>query len=735
VDFVTLLTLLGVIATAFVPLIGYLVKQRKELRNYYSVIWKSSKKLTPREVLGERPFYSFYQKRKEDAQLQQIISRKENVLLTGPPLSGKSRAFFEYLKASPKSYDVIIPRSVSMQSFQYPKDFRFWKDRIIYIEDLQAYIDKQDYYHLLFKASGSKKVILIASCHSGKQLKTLKNKLVEHQQDINTIFGDNVIDFGTISHAEGEHIAGKTGVTWDKVKFNGTIGSIFMRLSEMEKRYDQCSIIEKTILRSIRNLYICGLYNDNDTYSLDWIKLTAMSFELEGKDFEWTGWLKQLEEKEFIHVIRRNKIFAEDAYLETIVKPEIPVRNVDVFGEMIEVFKDNPDALISLGEKAYSVGGVDIEITDYMKSAIQAGDYALKTVNKENVLQIAKILRMIGASYWKLSKVEDTLRNCTEAGKYLSKAFEYLTPQTYPVEYATVKNTLGNVYCSLAEIEKAAENIKTGISHYEDAIKYLEYSGVDNSYAVTLNNLGAAYLILSYSENPAENQKKAIEIFSKSLEISERNKFQLYSALTLNNLGNSYSMLSEYEEPVNNLNKAIAYYDRTLEYYVKEKYPMHFALTKHNIGNALSMLAKFDSKNGESFCMEAIEAYKKALEIRTPDKFPRSYATTMDNLGDAYIELAKFKNPEENCYKALDAFEEVLSVRRPEENPFYHALVCYHKGKAYSLLAEYEDKTENYNKALEAFDESLKVFTETEYPAYYNKVQNKISQLKKIFFK
>jgi hypothetical protein len=271
-----------------------------------------------------------------------------------------------------KSADVLATRAVSMTNFSIPPNIKLWKEKIIFIDDLQYYVEKQDNFHLLFKAAKEGKIPIIATCHSGRELVKVKNKMVEQNIDIENIFGEDVIEFDKLQAETGKEIAAKLGMEWDKVKFNGTIGSIFMRLSEMERRYDNCDNIEKTILRVLRNMYIAGVNDENGVFNLEWIKKAAKSYELEGKDFEWTGWMKSLDDKEFVKIARRNKIWAEDAYLEFIVKPLVEMHVTEILDEMADIFSGNPDALIMIGERAYDSGIIDVQIADYMKIVIKA---------------------------------------------------------------------------------------------------------------------------------------------------------------------------------------------------------------------------------------------------------------------------------------------------------------------------------------------------------------------------
>lgn len=76
-------------------------RRRKEkigaLNEFYTFTGKSSS-LTP-DVLFEkmRRFNKYYYRRKEDDLIDESLKNKENLLVIGPPLGGKSRAIYEAL--------------------------------------------------------------------------------------------------------------------------------------------------------------------------------------------------------------------------------------------------------------------------------------------------------------------------------------------------------------------------------------------------------------------------------------------------------------------------------------------------------------------------------------------------------------------------------------------------------------------------------------------------------------
>lgn len=732
-DLTILLTILGIIATIAAPAAGYILKLRKEYKIYYSVIWKSSKKLKARELLGERPYDEYYYTRNIDTQIQRSLERRRNIVIVGPPLSGKTRSFFNALKQLRTPVHLLVPRSVQVTNFQFPKDFVFWKPQMIFIDDLQYYIERQDSFYLLFREAKERGIPIAATCHSGREFKKVKNKMVEQNLDLDIIFGDDIIEMEKISADEGKLVSEKLGMKWDTVKFNGTIGSIFMRLSEMERRFDNCDNIEKTILRSLRNLYKSGIYEENSIFRLEWIKKAAGMFELEGRDFEWTGWIKNLEDKEFVKIARRNKVWAEDAYLEFVVKPEVEFQQTDIFESMTEVFSDNAEVLQMLGERAYDIGIVDTQIGDYMKIAIGSFEKVLALIDKDSQhAEYIKAQNYLGQSYWSLSKVKDTIQNSLKAVEYSNEILKTISIETHPVEYARIKNRIGSTYTAFAEIETREENCLSAIEAYNEALKVFTFADFPVEYARVHNNLGGAYLILAEVKDKTANYKKAIISFEETLRVvTSADNPKLY-AIAKNNIANTYARLSDIEDSESNLKRSIEAYNDVLGQQSKEKAALQYGMTKNNIGNAYAMLALIKDKKLN--LDNAIRAFEEALEVRKPEQVPIQYANTMFNLGDAYLVKSELDNDAEPLYRAIDAFEESLIIRKKAEYPIQFAECKTGLGKAYVNLAGFEDKTENYHKAIASFDDALKIFTEEKFPENYRMLQEEISKAKKIFF-
>ena len=517
--------IIGILSTILIALVGFSYNRNRKIKAYYEVVWEKSSSLNPKEVLGMRPFNKYYYQRPEDDLIGGSLNKKENVLIIGSPLSGKSRAAYQALMNLSKPHDVIIPKctDINRENFLFPKHLKFWRPRVILFDDLHRLVEQQNFEHL-FELAMKNDVIVVATCRSGMEYKKVKNKMLDKNINLEAIFA-NSIELRRVSEDAGRKIAHEVGKNWDEVRFDGTIGSILVPLTEMERRFDQCTEVEKTILRAIKNLYICGIYEENQVFPLSWIKTLVKKDGLEGKDFEWSGWLENLENKELLALVK-DKVQAEEVYLEYLVKPKSAMSNLDVFQEMLATFPGVPEALFRLGKRAYGIGTVELEKAEYMKVATRAYEEALKLYTLDRFpMGYATTQNNLGTAYGKLAEVKDTAEHCKKAIKAHEEALKVRTLHRFPMDYATTQNNLGNAYGRLAQVEDTAENCKKAIKAFEEALKVRTLDHFPIQYAQTQNNLGNAYGTLAEVEAKAENCKRAIKAFEETLKVFTKEEF------------------------------------------------------------------------------------------------------------------------------------------------------------------------------------------------------------------
>lgn len=363
---------------------------------------------------------------------------------------------YEALKES-KKYDLIIPRStdISIESFFLPRQLKVWKTKLMFIDDLHRFVEQQNFEYL-FELCRKKKINLIATCRSEIEYKKTKKRMLDKNLDLETEFFGEIIEINEISEVQGKEIAEKVNKNWNKVKFNKTVGSVFMPLAEMHKRFEECTFEEKVILRAVKKLYVCGVYEEGQIFQLDQIIKASENEGLKKEKFELEELIKKLCEKEFTKIEEQNldRIWAEEVYLEDIVElnhPEIPV-----FEEILSVFAETPEALFKIGNRTYEIGSIKLQKAKYMKIAIKAYQNALKIRTVEQFpIQYAMTQNNIGTAYSTLAEVEEKAQNCKKAIEAYQNALKILTEELYPAYNEIIVDNIENLikFCKINEID------------------------------------------------------------------------------------------------------------------------------------------------------------------------------------------------------------------------------------------------------------------------------------------
>ena len=716
------LIILAIVVAILIPHLQSFIKRQRAIRAFYEVIWEKSSSLNPETVLGGRPFNEYHE-REQDKALNKLLSEKKNTLVIGQPLAGKTRTVYQALINLNKACDVLIPRCliINIESFLLPRHFDFWKKRLIFIDDLQRFVEMENFDHL-FKVAKENNFIIVATCRSGFEFKKVKAKFLDKNIGLETIFNDNIIEMDIISPEMGKEIAEKAKIDWDSVKFNGIIGSIFMKFDEMEKRFQESEKTEKIILRAIKKLHISGVYEERQIFPLKLIKIVSKIDGIDENNPEWIDWLVSLEDKDFIRK-KNDTIWSEEAYLENIINLE--KSNLDVFDEMITTFLEKPDVLFKIGDKAYETGLYILEKAEYMKIAIKAYQEVLKVITLEKFpVDYAMTQNNIGIAYRTLGEVEDQAENCKRAIKACKEALKIYTLEKFPIQFAITQNNIGNAYVRLGEVEEKVQNCKRAIKAYQEALKVRILEKFPMDYAMTQNNIGNAYRTLGEVEEKVQNCKRAIKACKEALKIYTFEKFPMDYAMAQNNIGIAYQSLGEVEEKAQNCKRAIKACKEALKVRTLEKFPVDYAITQHNIGIAYQSLGEVEDRAEN--CKRTIKVCKEALKVRTLEKFPVDYAMTQNNIGIAYQSLGEVEDEAENCKRAIKAYQETLKVKTLEKFPVDYAMTQNNIGIAYLSLGAVEDQAENYKRAIKVCKEALKIRTLEKFPVDYAMTQNNL---------
>ncbi|CBN58811.1 MULTISPECIES: tetratricopeptide repeat protein [Kamptonema] len=739
-DLISLISVcVPVIVTVAIPSIGHFYSRKTKLATHYLLIWQKASSLKQNEALRKklldslRPFPHFYLRKREVAEIEESINQEESIVIVGKPLSGKTRMVYESIRDKP--WDVLLPKLVDInpETFILPKRFTLkpWRQKIVILDDLQRWIEVQN-FDILLRDLTEKSLIVVATCRSSQEELKVKNYFTAKNLDYGTFFPKR-ISLKDIEREDAEDIAKKENKDWDKdvVRFNGTVGSIFMKLGVMKGRFESCNIELKTILRVLRQLYRCGIYEENQFFPTKWIKQLSEVKNLSSSDYQWIEWFKQLSDAEFLTLRPRGEgVEAEEVYLEdeTIIQPELSRNRLEEMDETLEPFGEESDALIRLGDRAYDLGKIDSDKVHYQHLAIKAYKKALIIYTPSRFPRdYAMTQHNLGNAYQALADVEDKRDNCKKAIKAYEQALNIRTRKEVPMDYAKTMNNLGTAYRNLAEVENKRANCEEAIKAYREALKIRTRKEVPMDYAMTMTNLGAAYRTLAEVENKRKNCKKAIAACEEALEIRTRKEVPNDFAKTHNNLGAAYRTLAEIENKGKNCKEAIKSYLQALKIRTFDKFPIYYANTQNNLGVAYRTLAEVEDKRCN--CERAIKAYKKAFRVRKFPELAMDYAQTQNNLGDAYRTLAEVENNKGNCERAIEAYLEALKIRTIETVPMDYAQTQNNLGDAYRTFAEVEDKRGNCERAIEAYRKALEVFAVEKILESSQTVNNKILEI------
>ncbi|MDQ1326915.1 MAG: hypothetical protein QG641_195, partial [Candidatus Poribacteria bacterium] len=183
--FITLIAIpliVGIIASVIA---NNITKERKKLKAFFSIINEKTGKLKPNDILGDRAkeesgfVKDFYFERNYDRHLYNLINEGKNVLVTGEPLSGKTRLIYNTLKAL-GGFRVWIPDIVDFDNSIFP--YLKSKKGIVLFDDMDKYIGKQNIEGMISRLV-SKGFIILATCKNGNELAILNNFLTEKSRD------------------------------------------------------------------------------------------------------------------------------------------------------------------------------------------------------------------------------------------------------------------------------------------------------------------------------------------------------------------------------------------------------------------------------------------------------------------------------------------------------------------------------------------------------------------------
>ncbi|NOQ24678.1 MAG: hypothetical protein GQ564_04880 [Bacteroidales bacterium] len=241
----------------------------------------SAKNLSVANILDIRAnsYQKFYHERSTDDEIFNALIADQSVLIIGNSLSGKTRAVYEVLKKEEfKDYLVIIPEIVN-DFIDFPKfeNINLFanseKKKIIFLDDIHLFFQKENANYFIHNILRNG-ITIIATCMTGPEfdifLESVESKVDEQFEliEIPKIQKDIIEHFDTLN------------LKIEKDRFDGNIGSLFLSLNVMKKRYqklvkskqDGTVKLALTILEILKALYFSANFEQKSAYSTDKMK-------------------------------------------------------------------------------------------------------------------------------------------------------------------------------------------------------------------------------------------------------------------------------------------------------------------------------------------------------------------------------------------------------------------------------------------------------------------------------
>jgi len=675
------LVVIGLFLTILIPIILAIVqsvhKKRSIIQQSYKnkIYNKRSSKLTPKEFLGLRAdnrkgFHkNLYLKRKDHEELRKLLSNKENVLVTGTPLAGKTRMIYEVLKDL-RGFYVSYPNENLLADTPLPTKK---KKSIIIFDDLDNYVSNQNLKPFIDKAINNG-FIIAATCKAGAEEKEILSKLELYKFFSKEITIENLAEKEL---EEFKNMANNHGVRILIDQFNGTIGSLLLPLDGMRRRFKKYPRPKQDVMMVVKKLFLTGVYKGKGEYLISNVEKIYKTFVSNFDKEQFADYIKELEQDSFLTRKNNETIEVEEVYLHKSDKGNIvdfypPETEDKIFDDVFVLFKNDSDSMQMVADRANKIG-ITTHSAEYSKKAIRfyneilGNNYINKFPDKRS-----KIHNNIGLAYINLSQMENQKQNLLEAIKYFEESLKVRSTNKLSYEYAETQSNLGLAFAELADLQDTLDEdkkkyLENGIECYSEALKIIIIDKFPGEYATIQTNLGVAYLSLAEINDKTENVTESIKCFNEALKVFTIDKFPYYYAANQINLGVAYLILDDEKTKKDNLMKSIEYFSEALKVPIIEKYLYEYAKIQRNLGTAYKDFA--DIEDRKENLIKSAKYFDNSLKVFKFNDYPLKYADTHDDLGDVYICLAGMGDKEINRIKAIEHYKEALKVYNKNDYP------------------------------------------------------------------
>lgn len=715
-EYIIKIIVLGIIVGLIVELIIKMIEFRKVKEKYFE-FYKKLDDISPSDF-NIAEYKNYYYHSKENDLIIEALNKGSNVIITGKPKAGKTRAAYESL-IKLNTFKIIKfwpSRQIDLEDIPnwLLKDKILIKSKIVvFIDDLDKYVDKLDINHLLKKLDlNTKEFQIVATCRTGTEYNYVKREFNE------SIRNFKVIELRDIDKVIAKDLSAKYGLNYED--YDGTIGSIFLGLEDMYNRYDGLSDEYHVLFRIIK------LFSDANTFIIDKNILNEVYLKKIGKELipriSFDTMIENLEENSLIIQKKGTVQIAHDCYLDfanynastndLLWLREILIEKnyIDGLFDIAVTFNNNnlyEDSLICINailrttEDYFALNnrGIILQSLERLEESLESFNMAIKLDPHLEIAYKGKCdtLRFMG-------KFKEGIKCC-------DKSLE-INPEYYKGHISK-----GNILADLKKFDDALACFDRAIkidpkntgAFYNKGVTLMELKRLDDALACfndalkidphDFDSLAAKGQTLMDLGKPDE----ALCCFNESLKVNFKGKDN--DEMALNNKAVALNILNRKKEGMEYLNKVLkinpnnekALMSRAMELYENGEYNKSIIdynrLIRINPNNKKALINKGVVLAEMGKYEEAIINYDKVLEMNQSDK------SVLFNKGNSLFYLNKYDD-------ALECFKNILKLnptKKPTKNQVLKNMnsVLTNLGNQCITSEKYDEALDYCNKILE----------------------------------
>jgi len=694
--------------------------------------------LTRGNITGR--FNDYYYERDVDNELKSNIENiinnllKKHILIMGPPLAGKSRLIYQTLKKLDKNFDFIIPESPNkLEHNEIIKSIN-GKKKILILDDVYHYINTPNFDDILNRLLYVDNLMIIASCRTNKDFRLFEDRLLNKHLDLENIF--NIINIGKIEQEVAKEIAEQVQIDWNDTEFDGNIGSIFIKLSEMKRRYRSSSKECRAVLRAIKYAYLTGISYYDRFFLISNIEKICLSdkFKLDIKGhvgFEIFNDLKELEflnilenktiiidvdididinDFDFLHGLFKNDSFSLYCMANRMLnyKTENKTKRIEINEKIVDVLisaisesekDDNINEIIVLKSKLAIVyanlGSMKTSVVDF-KKAIEIYNILIEEYNESLELDLYAVYNNCSIVYSNLAKIDDPINNTNKAIELLNQSKNELDEENLVVN--TILYNINKIpfYSYLLQLTRDIDTDEI-LSNIEENDKLLSIHNLPFLEYIYLINKGSFYLILSETENFIENCNTALQIFNRIKEIIIENKYDDYTLANIKlQIGNAKARIAKYYQSILKCDDALQDLLEALDYFKDKDDMEEYVLANEYIGITYNIIAEIN--HWTEYYELAVEYHRKAtlkfesINLKNIFQYLNLYKAEL-GYARSIIDIGLIEN-------SIQKFENLTKKKDLMEIPLLKANILSNIGLSYHDIAYLSNNVMYYRKAI-----------------------------------